>query len=93
MADQPSLFDMGAPAPASPIWERIRRREHGSLGSKADIHVHTASGMQVRHCCHPTANFPYFIECADGSLIFAPNGRGFQRLALAKLHVEEVARG
>jgi hypothetical protein len=43
----------------------------------------------VRHCGHPTANFPYYIETLDGRPIYAPNGRGFTKLKDAKQRVEE----
>lgn len=56
-------------------------------------HLHVPSGMVVIHCGHPTANFPYYIQTPRGASIFAPNGRGFQRLALAKEHVERLWEG
>jgi hypothetical protein len=49
--------------------------------------------MTVIHCGHPTANFPYYICSAQGETILAPNGRGFQLLALAKARVEQLHKG
>jgi len=47
--------------------------------------------MQVLHCGHPTANFPYYIRDVQGERqIYAPNGRGFQRLTEAKQYVEQL---
>jgi hypothetical protein len=73
------------PAPAPAVWERVL----GSLGKIDTVHIHKPTGWTVRHCGHPTANFPYYIETPDGRRVLAPNGRGFQRLELAKKHTEE----
>lgn len=40
--------------------------------------LHT-SGWRVRHCGHPTANWPWWIEAPDGRAFASPNGRGFSR--------------
>ena len=69
---------------APPIWERIA----SPIGRLSTTYLHRPSGYVVRHCGHPTANFPYYIETPEGANIYAPNGRGFQRLDLAKQHVE-----
>jgi hypothetical protein len=74
------------PAPSPATWERLP----GSLGKLNTVHVHTPSGCQIHHCGHPTANFPYLILTPGGRRILAPNGRGFQRLNLAKQYVEEM---
>lgn len=86
-----TLFDMQPNSPnVPPVWER-HRSIIPALGSKGALHVHLASGMEVRHCGHPTANFPYYIVPPNkGQPILAPNGRGFQRLKLAKQHVEQL---
>ena len=89
---QISLFDLAPAARVSPIWERIPGP--AELGSKGIIHIHTPSRMQVHHCGHPTANFPYFIlDIQNERRILAPNGRGFQRLNEAKQHVEHLHNG
>lgn len=82
------LFDLEAPAAPEPVWVRYA----GSLGKLDTVHRHTRSGWEVRHCGHPTANFPYFILKPDGERLLNPNnGRGFQRLELAKIYVELMA--
>jgi hypothetical protein len=81
------LFDPATPAVAEPVWTRYA----GSLGKLNTVHVHTRSGWQVHHCGHPTANFPYYILTPSGERILNLNGRGFQRLQLAKSHVELMA--
>lgn len=48
----------------------------------------------VRHCGHPTALWPYYIE-AHGRMVVAPNGRGFRhvvdaRQAAVLLHHKET---
>ena len=86
---QIALFDL-PPAPVEPpTWERIPGPKQ--LGSKGIVHVHLPSQMQVHHCGHPTANFPYYILDIQGERqILAPNGRGFQHLVDAKQHVEQL---
>lgn len=81
-----TLFDLAPPAPAPAVWERYGRKGV-TCGAR---HLHVPSGMVVTHCGHPTANFPYYIETPAGESIYAPNGRGFQRLQLAKDHVEQL---
>lgn len=83
-----SLFNLPALPPVLSTWERVVTIP--ALGSKGAIHAHRPSGMTVTHCGHPTANFPYYILTPAGEQILAPNGRGFQRLALAKSHVEQL---
>lgn len=85
---QDSLFDL-QPFTVAPIWER-RGGDCPVLGHKAAVHVHLASNMAVRHCLHPTANFPYYIVTSEGERIYAPNGRGFMNLNAAKQHVEQL---
>lgn len=74
-----------APVPAAPIWQRVP----GTLGKLDTVHIHTPSGWEIHHCGHPTANYPYCIYKPDGWRVLAPNGRGFQRLELAKQYTEE----
>lgn len=85
---QGTLFDLGAPpAAAAPVWERI-----GGSGTCGAVHVHLPSGMRVEHCGHPTANYPYTIECPNGEQIIDSNGRGFAHLVVAKIEVERLWR-
>lgn len=42
-------------------------------------------GVEVHHCGHPTANWPYYITAHwQDEIIVADNGRGFQLLEDAK---------
>jgi len=86
---QDSLFDLSpfTVAAPSPVWERWGGG--GIMGQKGAVYLHIPSGWQVRHCMHPTANFPYYILTPDGP-VFAANGRGFQRLELAQQHLENL---
>lgn len=69
------------------LWEKtLGPSGHQTCGAQ---YLHTPSGWVVRHCGHPTANFPYYIETPRGRHIYAPNGRGFQLLKDAKQRVEE----
>lgn len=78
------------PAPV-PAWECVYRGAYGKCGN---VYLHSASGWTVEHCGHPTANFPYLVVDADGYSHTNPlNGRGFQRLALAKSYVEQQTKG
>lgn len=72
-------------------WQRL-----SAPGDKCGAHWrHEASGWQVRHCGHPTANWPYYAidpaheECATVSA----NGRGFRSLKAAFAAVESVIDG
>ena len=83
---QSTLFNL-EPLAVAPTWERWGG---GSvLGHKDAVYLHIPSGWQVRHCGHLTANFPYYILTPDG-VVLADNGRGFQRLELAKQHLEKL---
>lgn len=42
------------------------------------------SGWTVRHCGHPTANWPYVAVAPEGRQVVAPSGRGFQTRNLAQ---------
>jgi hypothetical protein len=72
---QGTLFD------TTPAWtatgESLRR-----------IWTHTVSGYRVRHCGHPTAHHPYFIEDAGGG---CPVASCFRLLKDAKAWVESHA--
>jgi hypothetical protein len=71
-------------APKPEVWER----HAGALGKLDTFFVHVASGWTIHHCGHPTANFPYYILTPSGERILNGNGRGFQRLNLAKQFIE-----
>ena len=85
-----TLFEMAPITETVPTWDKF----NGPLGigKIGATYVHNPSGMMVHHCGHPTANFPYYITTPNHERILATNGRGFQRLELAKQHVEELHR-
>lgn len=72
-------------------WTRLSNPKHGTLA----VHWrHDPSGMEVSHCGHPTANWPYAISApGDQRLIVCQSGRGFQKLAYAMDAVERLHRG
>lgn len=48
-------------------------------------------GVQVQHCGHPTALWPYYVTAHWLKEIeLAPNGRGFRLLVDAKARAEEL---
>lgn len=53
------------------------------------------SGWQVRHCGHPTANWPYYaIDPAEPCrTVVTHNGHGFRTLLIACEQVEAVLAG
>lgn len=60
-------------------------------GDKLAAHwEHLRSGWSVRHCGHPTANYPYTAFSPDGYQAVAPNGRGFTTLQRAMAAVEQL---
>jgi len=85
---QINLIELQRVEAPPPEWIRV-----GSSPFKIHTYwIHQASGWQIHHCRHPTANFPYYILTPDGRRVVNPrNGRGFQRLHLAQEHVEEFA--
>lgn len=88
MSEQMTLLELEVKAPEPIIWER-----NGAVGKIGVEYLHRPSGWIVCHCGHPTANYPYYIVTPNGGVhIYAPNGRGFQNLAIAKQFVEEHAR-
>lgn len=48
-------------------------------------------GVQVQHCGHPTANWPYYVTAHWlDEIVIGENGRGFRLLKLAKDRAEEL---
>lgn len=65
-------------------------------GDKLSAHWrHHASGFEVRHCGHPTANWPYYVEhpSRPGVMLVTESRFGFRRLAEAQAAVEGLAGG
>lgn len=81
---------MGRPRKLPAGWERLSRP-----GDKTSTHWRHRSGWQVRHCGHPTANYPYHAEdpAHPGILVVERDGRGFRNLAQARAAVEGVEAG
>lgn len=53
-----------------------------------------AGGWLIRHCGHPTANWPYYLEHPDRTeVIVSWNGRGFKTVAVAKSAVSGILEG
>jgi len=52
-------------------------------------------GWEVRHCGHPTANWPYHLTDpeAPNDVIVTHNGQGFRRLIDAMAAVEMIGGG
>lgn len=75
-----------------PGWQR-----EGNLGTKIGaIYFHAESGWVVRHCSHPTANWPYYaIDPNDPErrVAVTHNGQGFRTAQLAMEAVEGVLAG
>jgi hypothetical protein len=73
-------------------WERLSRP-----GDKCSGHWLHVSGWEVRHCGHPTANWPYYATSPGGQVLADTTGRGFRLLADAfaavEARLEEVSHG
>jgi hypothetical protein len=69
-------------------WTRLSR-----AGDKCSARWQHSSGWQLRHCGHPTANWPYFlIDPARPELVIVSfNGRGFKNLEIAQYAIELLA--
>ena len=75
--------------PTSSAWTRLGNPKYTCHG----VFLHS-SGWMVKHCGHPTANWPYYIEQPGRTeTIVSFNGRGFRTAAIAKLVVEAVVAG
>jgi len=76
----------GCPGPDVGSWARISERRADGKYHTIDGHwEHEATGYQVLHCGHPTANYPYFVKGPDGE---SKLGGGFRLLQDAKAAVE-----
>lgn len=63
---------------------------HAPGACKTRIAYRHTSGWIVRHCGHPTANWPYHGVSADGvaTLVVTHNGKGFKDLLSAMTQIE-----
>ncbi len=74
----------------APAWERL-----STPGDKCRAHWRHRSGWEIRHCGHPTANWPYYaIDPAypDRTTV-THNGKGFRTLRAAQAAVEAILAG
>ena len=56
--------------------------------------VHDASHWQLRHCGHPTANWPYYlINPTSLCTVVSFNGKGFKTIEVCMNAVEGVLSG
>jgi hypothetical protein len=73
-------------------WTRLGDRST-KIGA---VYAHE-SGWSVRHCGHPTANWPYYAvdpsDAADSRYAVTHNGKGFRTAQLAMEAVEGVLAG
>ncbi len=75
---------------ARPGWTRL-----STPGRKIDAHWrHRESGWEIRHCGHPTANWPYYlVEPKSGTMVVTHNGLGFRTLEMAMDAVASILAG
>lgn len=86
-ATEPAPVDRGG----RPGWTRL-----SPPGNKCAARWrHEASGWEVRHCGHPTANYPYHAADPEhpGRVVVTHNGKGFRKLVNAWAAVEGVLSG
>lgn len=76
---------------ARPGWARL-----SPPGNKCATHWRHESGWEVRHCGHPTANYPYSAtdpNDPEDRVCVTHNGKGFKTLAVAFDAIEGVLAG
>ena len=67
---------------------------HSRRVSKCGAHYLHVSGWEVKHCGHPTANWPYYATAPTGeSPVIADCGKAFMTVRDALDAVESVLRG
>lgn len=70
-------------------WDRL-----SDAGKKLAGHWRHDSGWEIRHCGHPTANWPYYATSPEHDLmVVSHNGLGFWRLTDAMAQVEAAIEG
>jgi hypothetical protein len=79
-----SRYDITDPE-LDPVWTRHAPTTPG----KAGVWAH-CSGIEIHHCGHPTANYPYMIVAPGGQAFVASNGRGFRTVKDAKEEVDRI---
>jgi hypothetical protein len=73
-----------------PGWTRL-----SAPGRKLNQHWRHETGWEIRHCGHPTANWPFYAvdPTHPTRAVVSHNGLGFVRLAVAFDVVERVLAG
>lgn len=63
--------------------------------SKTANHYRHVSGWELRHCGHPTANYPWYAvdPSHPETVTVTHNGKGFRLLIEAQIAVEGVVAG
>lgn len=71
-------------------WTRL-----SAPGRKCGAHWrHEETGWELRHCGHPTANWPYYlVEPRSRLMVVTHNGLGFKTLAVAMDAVASILAG
>lgn len=82
---------MGERRTFGPDWTKDRP---GHAGKGADWR-HVPSGWVTRHCGHPTALWPYYVEHPGqpGSIVVSFNGLGWKTAAAARAAIGVLAAG
>lgn len=73
------------------VRRRFGWRRLSAPGDKCSACWEHVSGVRVRHCGHPTANWPYYIDLGAGRVEVDKTGRGFRLLVDAMEAVEAAA--
>jgi len=67
------------------------RRIDGHRCKTAALYQLAGTDFFIRHCGHPTANFPYYGIRPDGTIMLAKNGMAFRTLAIAQTEIALIA--
>jgi hypothetical protein len=54
---------------------------------------HDATGWEVHHCGHPTANWPWYAISPEGESVASDGGYAWRKLDVARTHIEELVAG
>lgn len=72
-------------------WTRI----DGGRSKTSAVYRHEPTGWLIRHCGHPTANWPYYLvdPAHPAAATMTHNGLGFRRVVDAQQAVDDVLAG
>ena len=81
--------------PAGDLWQRLDVRDAKGHRRKCALHMRHVSGIEIRHCGHMTANWPYYLidPAWPDDIIVSHNGLGFTALGPLMRMVEQLAAG